>query len=133
MPLVRIELVKGRTPEERTAIGKAVHKAMMETIDVPEDDVFQIISEHERSDMRIGEFQGVVRDDGVVLVQMLMKSGRTFEQKLNLHRRITENLVESAGVTPNNVVIALHENQPEEWSFGHGRAHLVEQPVAEQA
>ena len=92
MPLVRIELVKGRTPEERTAIGKAVHKAMMETIDVPEDDVFQIISEHERSDMRIGEFQGVVRDDGVVLVQMLMKSGRTFEQKLNLHRRITENL-----------------------------------------
>ena len=36
MPLVRISLLKGRSPELRRKVGDAIHRAMVETIDVPQ-------------------------------------------------------------------------------------------------
>lgn len=126
MPLVRIDLVAGRSPAERAAIGDAVHQAMTETIDVPADDRFQVITEHDANDLRYdGGYLGVNRDDGLVLVHMTMKSGRTDEQKRALYRRIAELLGERAGVSPGNVMVVLSENELADWSFGDGEAQLL--------
>jgi 4-oxalocrotonate tautomerase len=46
MPLVRVDLHEGRAEEELAAIGDAVHEAMVETIGVPADNRFQVITEH---------------------------------------------------------------------------------------
>ena len=65
MPLVRIDLLRGRSPEERVAIG-SVHQAMTETIDVPHDDVFQVITEHDEPGLRYHPgYLGIERDDGL--------------------------------------------------------------------
>ena len=45
MPLVRIALRKGTTPEFRRALSDSVHRAMVQTIKIPEQDKFQIITE----------------------------------------------------------------------------------------
>jgi phenylpyruvate tautomerase PptA (4-oxalocrotonate tautomerase family) len=128
MPLVRIDLREGRPPAERESIGAAVHQAMTETIDVPHDDVFQVIAEHGSAGLRYDQaYLGIERDDGIVFVQITMRSGRTREQKRALYRRVTELLEESAGVRPANVLIALCENGLEDWSFGDGRAQLLDQ------
>jgi phenylpyruvate tautomerase PptA (4-oxalocrotonate tautomerase family) len=50
MPLVRIDLHEGRSDEELAAIGDGVHQAMIETIGVPADDRFQVITEHPGGD-----------------------------------------------------------------------------------
>ena len=45
MPLVRITLPKGKSPEFRKAISQGVQDALVETFNVPKDDLFQIITE----------------------------------------------------------------------------------------
>jgi hypothetical protein len=47
--------MRGRSSEERLAIGAAVQQAMTETIDVPPDDVFQVIAENDLVDWSFGE------------------------------------------------------------------------------
>jgi 4-oxalocrotonate tautomerase len=44
MPLVRIDLLEGKTEEYRATVGDIVYKAMLATIKVPEHDRFQIIT-----------------------------------------------------------------------------------------
>jgi 4-oxalocrotonate tautomerase len=46
MPLVRIDLRQGKTPEYRRKIGDMVYRAMRETINMPEHDRFQVITDH---------------------------------------------------------------------------------------
>lgn len=125
MPLVRIDLLTGRSPEDRAAVGAAVHQAMTETIDVPPDDLFQIITEHEPGGLRYDpDYLGVHRDDGIVFVHMTMRSGRTDAQKRALYARVTELLEEQADVRPANVLIVIAENELIDWSFGEGVAQI---------
>ena len=46
MPLVRIDLREGTSPDYRKALGDGVHRAMIEALAIPPDDRFQVISEH---------------------------------------------------------------------------------------
>ena len=43
MPLARIDLPRGKTPEYRRTIGDVVYEAMIRTINVPANDRFQVI------------------------------------------------------------------------------------------
>jgi len=127
MPLVRIDLMKGRPPEERAAIGDAIHQAMTETIDIPDNDRFQIITEHDAVDLRFDpDFMGGERDERHIFIEFTLKSGRTVEQKRNLYRRITELLEERVGQRPGNLLIALNDNEMIDWSFGYGGMQLID-------
>ena len=42
MPLVRISLRDGKSPEYRRAIADGIHRAMVEALAVPEQDRFQL-------------------------------------------------------------------------------------------
>lgn len=130
MPLVRISLVKGRTAEERRAIGDAVHQALVETIDVPAKDRFQIITEHDAADLVYDpEYLGIARSPQIVMVQIAISSGRTLEKKRALYRRIAERLAADARLRPQDVWINLVEVARENWSFGDGFAsYALEAP-----
>ena len=123
MPFVRIDLIRGRTPLEIAAIGEAVHRSMVEIFGVPERDRFQIITEH-RPDHLIynSSYLGVERTDGVVLVQILLSAGRTPELKQAFFARLADLLSKDAGVRPEDVTVALVENNRGDWSFGNGIA-----------
>jgi hypothetical protein len=47
MPLVQISLRKSTSQGHAERVGGAVHRAMVNAIGIPEDDHFQIITEHE--------------------------------------------------------------------------------------
>jgi 4-oxalocrotonate tautomerase len=131
MPLVRIDLHEGRSDEELAAIGDCVHQAMVETIGIPADDRFQVITEHPRGRLVYDpHYLGVHRDDGIVLIQISLARGRPVEKKEVLYRRIAEALGERAGVAPGNVFVGLLEVGREDWSFGDGIAQYA---VADRA
>jgi phenylpyruvate tautomerase PptA (4-oxalocrotonate tautomerase family) len=46
MPLVRIDLLTGKSAEYRKQLGQIVYRAMLDTLNMPKDDRFQIIAEH---------------------------------------------------------------------------------------
>jgi 4-oxalocrotonate tautomerase len=122
MPLVRIDILKGRTAAQRRSLGDAVHRALVETIDVPADDRFQVITEHEANGLAYDrDYLGIRRTDDIVMIQITLSSGRTLEQKRNLYSRITENLA-CLDVRPEDVWINLVETARENWSFGLGKA-----------
>ena len=122
MPLARISLVKGRPAALRRSIGDAVHRAMVEAIDVPERDRFQLLTEHEPGDLVFdSEYLGIARSDNIVIIQITISAGRSLEKKRRLYRRIVDNLGE-LGVRREDVWINLVEVAKENWSFGNGVA-----------
>jgi phenylpyruvate tautomerase PptA (4-oxalocrotonate tautomerase family) len=126
MPLVRIALRKGRSPEFRRALGESIHRAMVETIGIPEQDRFQIFEEHdEQSLVYDPSYLGISRSDGVVFIQVTLSAGRTLEVRKALFARIAARLRESPGVRPEDVFINLVETQKENWSFGNGVAQYA--------
>lgn len=122
MPLVRIDIIQGRTAAQRRSLGDAIHRALVETIGVPAADRFQVITEHEANELVYDRgYLGIKRSDDIVMIQITMSFGRTLEQKRNLYRRITENLA-YLDVRPEDVWINLVETARENWSFGLGEA-----------
>jgi len=123
MPLVRISLVKGKPAGHARAIGDAVHDALVETINVPPRDRFQLITEHELGDLIYDpSFLGIDRSPDIVIVQITISTGRTLEQKRALYRRIAERLADKTQLRPEDVWINLVEVPRENWSFGNGVA-----------
>lgn len=126
MPLVRISLRKGRSAADRRAIADGVHRAMVATIDVPADDRFQVITEHEADALVVdANYLGIARSDGFVAIQIALRRGRTAEKKRALYRAIADNLAASPGVRRQDVFITLVENEPLDWSFGDGVAQYA--------
>lgn len=126
MPLVCISLREGKPEAYRRAIGEAVHRAMVETINVPALDRFQVITEHTPSGLIYDPaYLGINRTVDVIFVQITLNAGRTVEQKRALYARIVGLLAENPGVRPQDVLINLVEVPRENWSFGNGEAQYA--------
>jgi 4-oxalocrotonate tautomerase len=122
MPLVRISLVKGKTPAYRRKLGDAIHNALVDTIDVPLADRFQLLTEHEPGDLVYDPgFLGIARTNDIVIVQITISTGRSLEKKRALFRRIADNLA-ALGLRREDAWINLIEVAKENWSFGNGIA-----------
>jgi 4-oxalocrotonate tautomerase len=129
LPLVRIDLVKGRPEPQIAAIGNAVQKALVATLGVPERDRFQVISEHEPNRFVYSRsYLGVQRTDAIVLVQVFLSKGRTTAQKQAFYTLLAKLLTTEANVDAGDLTIVLTENTREDWSFGHGVAQYVTLP-----
>jgi len=129
LPLVRIDLIQGRHTEAHvSAIGDAVQASLVETMNVPERDRFQVITEHARNRLIYNaSYLGVERSDAIVLVQVFLSKGRTTEQKQAFYAGVARRMA-SAGMRPEDVAISLVETTREDWSFGNGIAHYVVLP-----
>ena len=129
MPLVTIDLLEGRTPEELDAISGAVHDSMVEVLDVPTRDRFQSITEHRASTLRFDpSYLDIERDEGFILVRITLRNGRSTDTKRAFYSRLSQLLAQRADVRPENVTVVMMENNREDWSFGNGRANYLELP-----
>ena len=126
MPLVRISLREGKSKEYRRALADGVHQAMVESIDAPAQDRFQIVTEHSAADLIYDPaYLGVDRSGDIVIIQITMSFGRRPPQKRKLFERIVEILSVKPGVRPQDLMINLVETAWENWSFGNGEAQYT--------
>lgn len=126
MPLVRISLRQGESAAFRKALGDGVHQAMVEAINVPPLDRFQVITEHGPDGLIYDpEYLGIRRTDNIVFIQITLNAGRTLELKKALYARIVERLKQNPGIRPEDVFINLTEVPKENWSFGNGVAQYA--------
>jgi phenylpyruvate tautomerase PptA (4-oxalocrotonate tautomerase family) len=126
MPLVRISLREGKSEEYKKALADGVHRAMVEGAAVPEQDRFQVITEHPASGLIYDPtYLGIPRTDDVVFVQITLSTGRKLAQKKKLFERMAEILAENPGVRPQDLMINLVEVAWENWSFGNGEAQYT--------
>jgi 4-oxalocrotonate tautomerase len=126
MPLVRISLREGKTEEYKKAVADAVHRALVEAMDAPAQDRFQIVTEHLAGGLIYDPtYLGVQRTDAIVIVQITLSTGRKLAQKRKLFKRMAELLSENPGLRPQDLMVSLVEVAWENWSFGNGEAQYA--------
>jgi 4-oxalocrotonate tautomerase len=126
MPLLHISMRAGKPDTYRQAIFDSLYRAMRESLNVPEDNQFMTLSEHDAANFRYGaSYLGVLRSDDLVYIQITVFNTRTTEQKKSFFSRATELLGENPGVSPEDVFINIIEAAKENWSLGHGQAQFV--------
>ncbi len=126
MPFVRIDVSPGFDEAAARAVADGVHAAMVETIDVPDADRFQVVTRHAPGEMVWDRaFLGVERSERAVFVQITLAAGRDDDKKRALYRSVARNLAARAGVRPADVFIVLTETTRANWSFGDGLAQYA--------
>jgi 4-oxalocrotonate tautomerase len=126
MPLTSVSLQRGKPTAYRQAILDGIYRAQRETFDVPEDDRFMAIYEHDEADFSYGAtYLGINRSDDLVIIQITANNTRTVERKKALYRRIVNHLTKNPGLRPEDMFISLIEVAPENWSFGNGIAQYA--------
>ncbi len=125
MPLLRFDLIEGRSDAELRALLDAAHEAMLAAFKVPPGDRYQIVTEHKLSRM-IVEDTGldIPRTADVVFLQVTTRP-RSREMKEAFYRLLVAGLKQRCGIAPSDVVVSFVSNTDEDWSFGHGRAQFL--------
>ncbi|WP_172188771.1 tautomerase family protein [Lentilactobacillus kribbianus] len=125
MPVMRIDMIKGRPEAEIKQIMDIAYEVMLETFKVPDKDRYQVVTQHEAYEMNILDTGiGIERTDKVLLISLTSRA-RTRDQKELFYKRLVEELETQIGLRPADVVVNLTINGDDDWSFGNGEAHFV--------
>ena len=126
MPLVRISLMKGKPEEFGQKVGEIVYQAMVDTINVPVKDHFQIITDHDSNTLIYDQtYLDIQRTHGIIVIQITLNEGRTVELKKLLYQIIADRLHRELDVRREDVFINLVEVKKENWSYGNGIAQYA--------
>ena len=124
MPVTRIAIREGRTPEYKQALMDEIYEAMRETVAIKDGDRFMAITEHREHEFAYGPFLGIDRTDELVQIQVFWAPGKTVDAKLAMYQKIVERLRTNPGVRPEDVLISVVETAAENWSFGNGETQF---------
>jgi phenylpyruvate tautomerase PptA (4-oxalocrotonate tautomerase family) len=126
MPLVRISLLRGKPEGFGRKVGGVIYRAMRETLNVPDKDNFQLLSEHTLESLVYDPtYLDIERSEGFIAIQVTLNEGRSLEMKKAFYRRVAEDLRRELDVRPQDVFINLVEVKKENWSFGSGIAQYA--------
>jgi 4-oxalocrotonate tautomerase len=127
MPFVQISLLQGKTAARAQVVSDAVHQALVDVFDIPMLDKFQVVHEVplERLIFPLG-YMGITHTREIVYIHIACTEGRTIDMKRRLYAQIAGSVAERTGMSQDDVVIVLAENKAENWSFGRGKAQLVD-------
>jgi len=126
MPLVRIDLPAGKSVDYGTTIGDVVYDALVETLSVPVDDKFQVITEHHGPGLVVDPtYLGIARTADAVIIQITLNEGRTTMLKQAFYKAVADGLRLRVGLDRADVIINLVEVKKENWSFGNGEAQYA--------
>ncbi|MBX5462690.1 MAG: tautomerase family protein [Steroidobacteraceae bacterium] len=127
MPFTRISLLKGKSPDYLRAVSDSLHRALVEAFDVPPDDRFQAIHQHEPGELVFDRtYLGGPRSDDFILFAVTAGRPRDTATKKAFYKRLVTLLGESPGIRPQDVMVVITTTHLDEWSFANGEAQMVE-------
>lgn len=123
MPLVTINLRKGRSPAVRRAIADAVHAALVANLGIPETDRFQLVREYGDEDfIHTDAHLDLTYTRDLVMLEVSFVEGRSDEIKKALLRDLCERITAAAGQRPDDLMVTFHDIGRANVSFGKGLA-----------
>lgn len=125
MPLLKFDVIEGRTDEELKTLLDAAHDAVVKAFGVPERDRYQIVHQHRKNEMIIQDTGlGFERSDKVVVISV-RSTQRSDKGKKEFYHILVKELEERCGIEPNDVMVSIVTNGAGEWSFGFGKAQFL--------
>ncbi|MEB5971738.1 tautomerase family protein [Pantoea dispersa] len=130
MPFTRIMLRQGYSDVQLTQISDILQQSLEEEFAVPPGDRFQVFEE---LPARLRVFDRHYRSRGRTenFIQFMITAGkpRTPKQKQRLCRSLCERLAQSLAIDPQDVMVMIHFNTADDWSFSAGRIMSEQQAV----
>ena len=112
MPLVRISFMRGKPEGFGKKIGEVVYRTMIDTINVPAKDNFQVITEHGKNGLIYdSSYLEIQRTDGVIFIQITLNEGRTVELKKAFYKTVAERLNKELGIRFGGRAYGLEPNK----------------------
>lgn len=125
MPLIAVDVVRHRSPDELRTLLDTIHEAMVEAFAVPDTDRYQVLTQHDPGELVLLDTGlGFERTERVVMIRVTSRE-RTPEAKQAFYRLLAERLEQHCGVAPSDLMVSIVENGPGDWSFGGGVAQFV--------
>lgn len=125
MPLVRIDLLEGRSDAEIKTLMDAVQRCVLEAFKVPAKDRYQIVTEHKPGRMILLDTGlGFDRSDRAMVIQVFT-SPRTTVNKTKFYKLLAEYLEAKCGLDPKDLLISVMTNTDVDWSFGFGETQYL--------
>jgi phenylpyruvate tautomerase PptA (4-oxalocrotonate tautomerase family) len=123
MPLVKVNLLKGRSVEEKDSIAASIQAALVSTLGVPDEDRYQLFDEYDAESFRhTSGYLGLTYTDQLLIVEITFVVGRDDELKKSLLAAINRNLVAAGVVGGDDVFVLITEVGRADVSFGKGLA-----------
>ncbi|MEM5399880.1 tautomerase family protein [Paraburkholderia unamae] len=123
--MLKFDIIEGRTDEQLRALLDAAHEAMVQAFDVPVTDRYQSVNQHRPGELVVEDTGlGYARSRDVILLTAVSRK-RTEPQKVEFYRLLVEKLQAQCGISPDDVVVSIVENDDADWSFGRGRAQFI--------
>ena len=113
MPLVRIEIIKGKSAEYKRVMLEQIHRSLCETLGIEDWDRFQRIIETDREFFETAPG----KTDSFTIIELTLFPGRSREQKAAAIERITESLAGALGIAPGDIFIIINEPPLENWGI----------------
>ena len=113
MPLVKIEMIKGKSPDYKKEILDIVHEGLIDALGIEDWDRFQRIIEIEKENFELPEG----KSEDFLLIELTLFPGRTKEQKKAVIETITSNLSSKLGIKETDVFMIINEPPLENWGL----------------
>ena len=113
MPLVRVDIIKGKSKEYKKTLLDCIHEGLAGAFGIDDDDRFQRITEIDTEDFE----RSPEKTDDFMIIELTIFPGRTTAQKASAISSITANISERLGVSPKDVFIVINEPPLENWGF----------------
>jgi phenylpyruvate tautomerase PptA (4-oxalocrotonate tautomerase family) len=125
MPLIRIDSIAGRSPEQVKQLLDAAHRAILSAFLVPERDRYQIYQEHAAEHFIVQDTGlGIPRSSQVIVVTVISRP-RSREAKQQFYAELCRELKDSCGMEASDVMVSIVTNTDADWSFGNGHAQFL--------
>jgi hypothetical protein len=125
MPLLKFDIVEGRTDEQIQTMLDAAHRAVLTAFGVPERDRYQVVNEHKASRMVIEDTGlGIARTNNIVVVSIVSRE-RPEQEKQLFYGELCREFEASCDIKPSDVVVSITINADVDWSFGNGVAQFI--------
>src|SRR5881409_1785626 len=110
MPLVKVNLLKGRSDEEKESIAASIQTALISTLKVPDADRYQVFNEYDGESFRhTSGYLGMTYTDQLLIIEITFLEGRDDEVKKSLLAEINRNLVAAGVVGGDDVFVLITE------------------------
>ncbi|MEZ3498488.1 tautomerase family protein [Pantoea sp. KPR_PJ] len=122
MPLTRITLPQNSSESHIAALSEILHRTLVETFDVPEQDRFQIF-ERLPASQRVYDrhYLSGSRSDNFTLFMLFAGKPRSTAQKAAFCHQLVQRLEQQLAIHPDDVMVVIQFNTLSDWSFSQGQ------------
>ncbi|NVO03662.1 MAG: tautomerase family protein [Bacteroidetes bacterium] len=115
MPLVKIEIISGKSKVYKTKLMGIVHEALVNNFKIPDHDRRQRLIEYSNENFEVGD-----RTENYTIIEITPFKGRSLDAKKSLYKEISINCKQELGIEDNDLTIVLNEQPLENWGIRGG-------------